>query len=51
MTSETRFVWAGRGRDAGVGRDGGCREVTSPHPSGEGNVPDPEHHHGVSGVR
>lgn len=51
MTSEIRSEWAGQGCSPGVGCDGSSREMISPHLSGQGNVPHPEHHHGVSGVR
>lgn len=52
MTSETRFEWSSQGKDSGEVAGGGMfRELTPPHSSGEGNVPHPEYHHGVSGVR
>lgn len=45
-------VWVGQPRKLLIlGWGGRCGELTTRHSSGEGDVPHPEHCHGVSGVR
>lgn len=45
-------VWVGQPRRLlTLGWGGGCGGLTAPPSAGEGDVPHPEHHHGVSGVR
>lgn len=54
MTSETRSERTCTREVVLLGEGGSCQEPTAPPPfclPGEGNVPDPKHHHGVSGVR